>query len=71
MCCSAVGCMVMLILSLFAALLAAEAQPAGKIYRLGILSPVPVPAPSVATIPNLTLSPWPSASWAMSRARTS
>lgn len=51
--CSAVGCMVTLIVSLFAALLAAETQPAGKIYRLGILSPAPVPALSVATIPNL------------------
>ena len=51
--CSTVGCMVTLIVSLFAALLAAEAQPAGKIYRLGILSPAPVPALSVATIPNL------------------
>jgi putative ABC transport system substrate-binding protein len=45
--------MVTLILSLFAVLLAAEAQPAGKVYRLGILSPAPVPDPAVATIPNL------------------
>ncbi|OLB05560.1 MAG: hypothetical protein AUH14_08390 [Candidatus Rokubacteria bacterium 13_2_20CM_69_15_1] len=32
---------------------AAEAQTAGKVYRLGILSPAAVPAPSVATSPNL------------------
>ncbi len=30
----------------------AEAQPAGKVYRLGILSPGGVPDPSVPTIPN-------------------
>ena len=51
--CSAVGCIMMLTLSLLAAPLTAEAQPAGKIYHLGILSPAAVPAPSVATIPNL------------------
>ena len=51
--CSAIRCIVTLILSLLAAPLAAEAQPAGKVYRLGILSPAPVPDPSVATIPNL------------------
>src|SRR5712691_3468233 len=51
--CSAIRCIVTLILSLLAAPLAAEAQPAGKVYRLGILSPAPVPDSSVATIPNL------------------
>jgi len=43
----------MLILSLLAVPLAAEAQPAGKVYRLGILSPAAVPAPAVAAIVNL------------------
>ena len=38
--------------SLLAAPLAAEAQPAGKVYRIGILSPGGVPDPSVATTPN-------------------
>jgi putative ABC transport system substrate-binding protein len=38
---------------LLAAPLAAEAQPAGKVYRLGILSPGAVPEPSAATSPNL------------------
>jgi putative ABC transport system substrate-binding protein len=33
--------------------LTAEAQPVGKVYRLGILSPAAVPAPSVATTANL------------------
>jgi hypothetical protein len=51
--CSAIGCIVTLILSLLAAPLAAEAQPAGKVYRLGILSPAAVPAPSVASVANL------------------
>jgi putative ABC transport system substrate-binding protein len=51
--CSAIGCIITLILSLLAAPLAAEAQPAGKVYRLGILSPAAVPAPSVASVPNL------------------
>jgi putative ABC transport system substrate-binding protein len=35
--CSAIGCIVTLILSLFTAPLAAEAQPAGKVYRIGML----------------------------------
>jgi putative tryptophan/tyrosine transport system substrate-binding protein len=35
--CSAIGCIVMLFLSLLAAPLAAEAQPAGKIPRVGVL----------------------------------
>jgi len=30
-----------------------QAQPPGKVYRLGILSPATVPNPSVATSPNL------------------
>jgi putative ABC transport system substrate-binding protein len=38
---------------LLAAPLAAEAQQAGKVYRVGILSPGGVPDPSVATAPNL------------------
>ena len=33
--------------------LAAEGQQAGRVYRLGILSPAGVPAPSVGTSPNL------------------
>jgi putative ABC transport system substrate-binding protein len=36
-----------------AAPLGAEAQQAGKVYRVGILSPGGVPDPSVATAPNL------------------
>jgi putative ABC transport system substrate-binding protein len=51
--CSAIGCSVMLILSLLAVPLAAEAPSAGKVYRLGILSPAAVPAPAVASVPNL------------------
>jgi ABC-type uncharacterized transport system substrate-binding protein len=39
--------------ALLVAPLAAEAQPAGKVYRIGILSPGGVPDPSVATTPNL------------------
>ena len=39
--------------ALFAAPLAAEAQAAGKLYRVGILSPGGVPDPSAATSPNL------------------
>src|SRR5437870_3401502 len=35
--CSAIGCIVTLFLSLLAAPLAAEAQPAGKIPRVGVL----------------------------------
>ena len=38
---------------LLAAPLAVKAQPAGKVYRVGILSPGGVPDPSVATAPNL------------------
>jgi ABC-type uncharacterized transport system substrate-binding protein len=37
--CRAVGCLVTLILSLFTALLAAEAQPLGKIPRIGVIVP--------------------------------
>src|SRR5215813_14754582 len=51
--CSAIGCSVMLILSLLAVPLAAEALPAGKVYRLGLLSPAAVPAPEVAATVNL------------------
>ncbi|HEV8226696.1 MAG TPA: ABC transporter substrate binding protein, partial [Methylomirabilota bacterium] len=41
-------------LALLAAPLAAEAQQAaGKVYRLGILSPGGAPDPSIPTIPNL------------------
>jgi putative ABC transport system substrate-binding protein len=50
---SVIGSSVMLILSLLAVPLAAEAQPAGKVYRLGLLSPAAVPAPAVAAIVNL------------------
>jgi putative ABC transport system substrate-binding protein len=42
--CSAVGCITILTLSLFAAPLAAEAQPPGKVYRIGYLATVPPPA---------------------------
>src|SRR5437773_5096528 len=41
--CSAVGCIVILTLSLRVAPLAAHAQPAGKLPRIGILSPGPPP----------------------------
>src|SRR6266849_2443061 len=41
--CSAVGCIVLLTLSLLAAPLAAEAQPAGKMPRIGVLRPGPPP----------------------------
>src|SRR6266446_6196052 len=37
--CSAVGCIVTLILSLLVAPLAAHAQPAGKMPRIGVLAP--------------------------------
>jgi hypothetical protein len=37
---SAVGCLVTLTLSLLAAPLAAEAQPAAKVWRIGYLTPV-------------------------------
>jgi putative ABC transport system substrate-binding protein len=40
-------------LVLLAVARAAEAQPAGKRYRVGILSPAGVPDPSVVTTPNL------------------
>lgn len=42
-----------LALALLAAPLAVGAQPAGKVYRLGIISPGGVPDPTVPTIPNL------------------
>jgi ABC-type uncharacterized transport system substrate-binding protein len=42
--CSAIGCIVTLILSLLAAPLAAAAQPPGKVYRIGYLAPDPPPA---------------------------
>jgi len=42
-----------LALSLLAAPLAAEAQQAGKVYRVGILWPGRLPDASVATAPNL------------------
>ena len=46
--------LLLLILFSFAAPLAAEAQQAaGKVYRLGILSPGGAPDPSIPTIPNL------------------
>jgi putative ABC transport system substrate-binding protein len=40
---SAVGCLVTLTLSLLTAPLAAEAQPAAKVWRIGYLTPVEVP----------------------------
>jgi putative ABC transport system substrate-binding protein len=42
--CSAVGCIVMLTLSLIATPLAAEAQPAGQVYRIGYLTTTSPPA---------------------------
>ena len=42
--CSAVGYIMMLTLSLLAAPLAAEAQPLGKVYRIGYLATIPPPA---------------------------
>jgi hypothetical protein len=42
-----------LALGVLASPLAVEAQQAGRVYRLGILSPGAVPDPSVATSPNL------------------
>ena len=39
--CSAVGCIVTLVLSLLAAPLAATAQPVGKVWRIGVLGPPP------------------------------
>ena len=42
--CSAVGCIMMLILSLLVAPLAAEAQPPSKVYRIGYLATIPPPA---------------------------
>ena len=43
--CSAVGCIMMLTLSLLAAPLATEAQPPGQVYRIGYLDTTPPPAP--------------------------
>ena len=43
--CRALGCIVTLTLSLLAVPLAAEAQPLGKVYRIGFLSTDPLPAP--------------------------
>src|SRR6266581_3733594 len=40
---SAVGCLVTLTLSLLTTPLAAEAQPAAKVWRIGYLTPVEVP----------------------------
>ena len=42
--CSAVGCIIMLTLSLLAAPLAADAPPPGKVYRIGYLAAIPPPA---------------------------
>src|SRR5712691_3177722 len=42
--CSAVGCIMMLTLSLLVAPLAAEAQPPSKVYRIGYLATIPPPA---------------------------
>src|SRR6059036_3326816 len=42
--CSAVGCIMILTLSLLAAPRAAEAQPLGKVYRIGYLATIPPPA---------------------------
>jgi hypothetical protein len=44
-----VSSLVMLIIALLAALLAAEAQQAGKVYRIGILSPSPANAGSTSS----------------------
>ena len=43
--CSAVGCIMMLTLSLLAAPRAAEAQPPGRVYRIGFLDTTPLLAP--------------------------
>ena len=43
--CSAVGCIVTLVLSLLAAPLAATAQPAGKVWRIGVLAAPPAESP--------------------------
>src|SRR5215475_2237346 len=45
--CSTLGCIVTFILSLLMAALAAEAQPGGKMPRLGILTPGTPPQPWV------------------------
>src|SRR5262245_34432122 len=45
--------MLAVILGLLFSPLVAESQPAGKVYRLGILSPGGRPDPSVPTLPNL------------------
>ena len=50
---TAVDLLILLLLRLLAVPLTAEAQPAGKVYRLGLLSPAAVPAPEVAAIVNL------------------
>ena len=50
---NAITLLIPLALGLLVALLATEAQPAGQVYRLGILSPAAVPNPAVAAIPNL------------------
>src|SRR5712691_8917455 len=42
--CRAVGCIMMLILSLLAAPLAAAAPPPGQVYRIGYLATIPPPA---------------------------
>ena len=46
----------MLAVALLAAPPVASAQDAGRVYRLGILSPSPMPDPAVATTPNLVPS---------------
>jgi putative ABC transport system substrate-binding protein len=43
-----IGLAVVLALSLFVALLAAEAQPAGKVYRIGVLANAPPTTPEVS-----------------------
>lgn len=48
--CRTVGCIVVLALSMLAAPLAAEAQQAGKVPRLGVLLPAESPSPKE---PNL------------------
>jgi hypothetical protein len=47
--CSALGCIVTLILSLLAMPLAADAQPAAKIPRVGVLRPGNPPPPTMAS----------------------
>src|SRR5262245_57589133 len=50
---SAIVLIIPLALGLLVAPLTPEAQTAGKVYRLGLLSPAAVPAPTVAAIVNL------------------